>query len=222
LEAAGEDTAPCQERSSVRVYKARHDWRFRDAVRTPQYWTISIAMTATLLCVLTANSWAVTHLGQLGVSASVAAGVLSAAGAVSAISRAVGGALATRIDPKWLVVAALAGEGIGMAALSVGDSLGPLVVFAVAEGFGFGMCFFATAILLVNYFGPSDNPEIYGTYNLITTAAMIGPALGGFVADRFGGFTGVFQAYAIAMLAFVLVTATMRPPGDRPDKRSTY
>ncbi len=205
-----------------RVYRARTDWRFRDAIRTPQYWVIATAMTATLLCVLSANSWAVTHMGTLGVSAAIAAGVLSAGGAVSACSRAIGGALATRVDPKWLLVAALAGEAIGMAALSVADNWTAMVVFAAAEGFGFGMCFFATAILLVNYFGPADNPEIYGTYNLITTAAMVGPVLGGFVADRFGGFAGLFQAYAAVMLAIVALTATMRPPGERRGRHSTY
>jgi MFS transporter, OFA family, oxalate/formate antiporter len=215
------DGARAVEGGSSRVYRTQRDWRFRDAVRTSQYWVISLAMTAILLCVLTANSWVVTHLGTLGISTAIGAGVLSAGGAVSALSRAVGGALATRIDPKWLLVAALAGEVIGMAALSVADNWVALVIFATAEGFGFGMCFFATAILLVNYFGPGENPEIYGTFNLITTAAMVGPALAGFVADRFGGFAEVFQAYAVALLAMLAVTAMMRPPRERPDARST-
>jgi len=169
-------------------------------------------MRKTLLCVLTSSSWAFTHMGTLGVSASVAAGVLSADGAVSALSRALGGALATRIDPKRLLVAALVGETIGMAALSVADNWVAIIIFAVADGFGFGMCFFATAMLLVNYFGPSDNPEIFGTFNLITTAAMIGPATAGFFADKFGGFAGVFQGYVAVMLLIVVITATMRPP----------
>jgi MFS family permease len=101
-----------------------------------------------------------------------------------------------------------------MAALSVADNGVALVIFAVADGFGFGMCFFATAILLVNYFGPANNPEILGTFNLTTTAAMIGPALGGVVADRFGGFAGLFQAFAVALLAMIAITALMRPPRE--------
>lgn len=221
-ETAARESESSIERTSARVYRTRKDWRFRDAIRTPQYWIISIAMTATLLCVLTSNSWAVAHMGTLGVSAAVAAGALSAAGAVSAGARALGGALATRIDPKWLLAIAVAAEAAGMAALAVADSLVPIVIFAAAEGFGFGMAFFATAILLVNYFGPSDNPEIFGTFNLVTTAAMIGPALGGFVADRFGGFGGLFYAFAGAMLVIALLTATMRPPADRSHRRSTY
>jgi MFS family permease len=188
------------------------NWRFRDAVRTPQYWVISLSMTATLLCVLTTNSCAPAHLSALGISVSVAAGVLSTNGAVSALSRYLGGALATRIDPKWLLVAGLIGEGISMAALSVAGNRFALGVFAVAEGFGFGMCLLATALLLVNYFGSAENPEIYGTFNLITTLAMVGPYAAGLVKDLFGGFGALFQGYAVGMLLIVAVAAAMRPP----------
>jgi MFS transporter, OFA family, oxalate/formate antiporter len=188
------------------------DWRFREAIRTPQYWVISLAMTATLLCVLTTSSFAPAHMAALGISTGVAATVLSTNGAVGALSRYLGGALATRIDPKWLLVAGALGEGIGMAALSVADNHLALGIFAVSEGFGFGMCLLATTVLLVNYFGPSENPEIYGTFNLITTLAMVGPYIGGVIKDVFGGFGGLFQGCAVCMLLIVALVVAMRPP----------
>jgi OFA family oxalate/formate antiporter-like MFS transporter len=193
----------------------QRDWRFRDAIRTSQYWVISLSMTATLLCVLTTSTFAPAHMVALGVPAAVAAGVLSTNGAVGALSRYLGGALATRIDPKWLLVAGLLGEGIGMAALSVAGNPLALGIFAVSEGFGFGMCLLATTVLLVDYFGPSENPEIYGTFNLITTLAMVGPYVGGLMKDLFGGFGGVFQGCAVLMLLIVAMAAAMRPPKPR-------
>jgi MFS family permease len=195
-----------------RAPRGEADWRVRDAIRTPQYWIISLSMTATLQCVLTTSSFAPAHMASLGVSAGMAAFVLSSNGAVGALSRYLGGALATRIDPKWLLVAGLVGEGLGMLALSFAGNHVALGVFAVTEGFGFGMCLLATTLLLVNYFGPSENPEIYGTFNLITTIAMIGPYLGGVIKDLFGGFSGLFQGNAVLMLVIVLLAATMRPP----------
>jgi MFS transporter, OFA family, oxalate/formate antiporter len=201
---------------AAHVFHSRADWRFGDAVRTSQYWVISLSMTATLLCVLTTSSCAPAHMGALGISAGVAAAVLSTNGAVGALSRYLGGALATRIDPKWLLVAGLVGEGLGMAALSVADNRLALGIFAVAEGFGFGMCLLATTLLLVNYFGPSESPEIYGTFNLITTLAMIGPYVAGLIKDVFGGFGGLFQGYAVFMLLVVAMAAAMRPPRPKP------
>jgi MFS family permease len=102
-----------------------------------------------------------------------------------------------------------------MAALSVAGNRLALGVFAVSEGFGFGMCLLATTVLLVDYFGPSENPEIYGTFNLITTLAMVGPYVGGLMKDLFGGFGGVFQGCAVLMLLIVAMAAAMRPPKPR-------
>ena len=204
--------APDEETTSDRVFKTKADWRYRDALRTPQYYVIVAALTLTLFCTLTMNSWAFTHLGMLGISTALATLALSADGAVNALSRAVGGMLATRIDPKWLLVAALVGEMVGMLALSVADNPAALVLFALGEGFGFGMCFLATALLLLNYFGEKDNPELLGTMNFLTTAAMVGPVLAGYIAGKAGGFSMPFQLNAALLLIMIVFVIGMKPP----------
>lgn len=204
--------APNEETTSDRVFKTKADWRYRDALRTPQYYVIVAALTLTLFCTLTMNSWAFTHLGMLGISTALATLALSADGAVNALSRAVGGMLATRIDPKWLLVAALVGEMVGMLALSVADNPAALVLFALGEGFGFGMCFLATALLLLNYFGEKDNPELLGTMNFLTTAAMVGPVLAGYIAGKAGGFSMPFQLNAALLLIMIVFVIGMKPP----------
>ena len=207
--------AAAEEQSSDRVFKTSTDWRYRDALRTPQYYVIVAALTLTLFCTLTMNSWAFTHLSMLGVSAALATLALSADGAVNALSRALGGLLATRIDPKWLLVAALIGELTGMLALSVADNPATLIIFAIGEGFGFGVCFLATALLLLNYFGEKNNPELLGTMNFLTTVAMIGPVLAGYLSAKFGGFAIVFQMNAALLLIIIIITACMKPPQPR-------
>ncbi len=204
--------APGEEKTSDKVFKTKTDWRYRDALRTPQYYVIVAALTMTLFCTLTMNSWAFTHLGMLGISTALATLALSADGAVNAMSRALGGMIATRIDPKWLLVAALIGEMIGMVALSVADNPAALVIFAVGEGFGFGLCFLATALLLLNYFGEKDNPEILGTMNFMTTIAMLGPIVAGYIGDKAGGFSMAFQLNAALMLIVIIAVAVMKPP----------
>ena len=209
---AGNGDAPEEEKTSGKVFRTKTDWRYRDALRTPQYYVIVAALTLTLFCTLTMNSWAFTHLGMLGISTALATLALSADGLVNALSRALGGVLATRIDPKWLLVAALIGELVGMLALSVADNPALLFIFAVGEGFGFGVCFLATALLLLNYFGEKDNPELLGTMNFLTTAAMVGPVLAGYIAGKAGGFSMVFQLNAALLLIIILVVAAMKPP----------
>ena len=204
-----------EEKTSDRVFKTKTDWRYREVLLTPQYYVIVAALTLTLFCTLTMNSWAFTHLGMLGISTALATLALSADGAVNALSRALGGIIATRIDPKWLLVAALIGEMIGMLALSVADNPGALIFFAIGEGFGFGMCFLATALLLLNYFGEKDNPEILGTMNFITTAAMAGPVIAGYLGDKVGGFSIAFQLNAALLLIIIIAVALMKPPQQK-------
>jgi len=200
------------ESHSDNVYMTRFEWHFKDVIRTPQYYIIVAAMTMTLFGGVTTNSWAVSHMGNLGVLVAIAAGALSAQALVNSSSRAFGGILATSVDPKWLLASALAGEVIGMLALSYADNMTMIVLFAIGEGYGFGMCMFATTILLVNYYGPKEAPKTMGTMYLITTVAMFGPVLGGYVADRYGGFAGVFQAYAVVLALILVAVVMMRPP----------
>ena len=200
------------EKHSSSVYRTQFEWHFGDVLRTPQYYVIVAAMTITLIGGVTTNSWAVTHMGNLGVVIAIAAGALSAQALVNSSSRAIGGILATRIDPKWLLVSGLVAEIIGMLALGSADNMTMMVLFAVGEGYGFGMCLFSTTILLVNYYGPKEAPKTMGTMHLITTLAMVGPVLGGMVADKLGGFADVFRTYAVLMAICLIAVVLMRPP----------
>ena len=208
---AAADTPGAEKRSDA-VFVTQTDWQLRQVLRTPQYFIIVAALTMTLFGGVTTNTWAVTHMGNLGIPVAIAAGALSTHALINAFSRAFGGALATWLDPKWLLASALMAEIIGMIALSVADNPIAIAVFVVGEGYGFGMCLFATTMLLVNYYGPKEAPKTMGTMHLITTIAMLGPVLGGYVADTYGSFAGVFQAYAVVMLGCLLAVALMQPP----------
>ena len=207
-----EAATPLAEKRSHRVYKTATDWDYKDVIRCPQFYVIVAAMSMTLFCTVTMSSWAVVHMGTLGISTAIAATALSTQALFNAISRAFGGIFATIIDPKWLLVAALIAEIVGMLALSVADDPVMVALFVFGEGCGFGLCLYATTILLINYFGPEQTPEILGALNLITTVAMLGPILGGYVAVNFEGFAIVFQGYAVGLLIIAVVVALMRPP----------
>ncbi|WP_414902408.1 CynX/NimT family MFS transporter [Sphingomonas flavalba] len=198
--------------SDGRVHRSQQEWTFKQVIRTPQYYIIVFSLTLILLCSVTMNSWAFTHMMALGVTTTMAAAVLSAQAVVNALSRVIGGTLANHIDPKWLLVSALAADVVGMAALSYADHPIGLWLFAIGDGYGFGMCYFATTMLLVNYFGAKVNPEILGAMNFITTLAMIGPALAGMMSESLGGFVWVFRGCALLLLLFVVVVIAMRPP----------
>ncbi len=200
------------EKHSDSVYVTKIDWAFADVIRTPQFYIIVAALTISLFTGVTTNTWAVAHMGNLGVAMAVAAGALSAHALINSSSRVLGGLLATRVDPKWLLASAMVAEVIGMFALAVADNETAIILFAIGEGYGFGMSMFATTVLLLNYYGPGEAPRTMGTMYLISTIAMLGPVVAGFVADRFGGFSSVFYAYALVSGLCLIAVVTMKPP----------
>ncbi len=195
-----------------KVYVTDIDWPYAAVIKTPQFYILVASMTLTLLCGLTMNAAAPSHLAGLGVSAAIIAGALSGTALLNALSRGLGGILSSRIDPKWLLVTALFAEAVGMVALGYGQGFFAIAIFAIGEGYGFGMCLFATTVLLVNYFGPHRNPELLGTLNLITTIAMVGPFIAGWIAEQTGGFASVFYGLGAIMLAMTLAALVMQPP----------
>ena len=212
LEEEAEETELATEERSGHVYKTTRDWAYKEVMCCPQFYIIVAAMSMTLFCTVTVSSWAVVHMGTLGITTTIAATALSIQALLNALSRAFGGILATRIDPKWLLLSALLAQVVGMLGLSVADHPVTIALFVFGEGYGFGMCLFSTTILLINYFGPKRNPEILGTLNLITTVAMVGPLIAGFVGDTWGGFAIIFQSYAFFLLVIAVAVFLMRPP----------
>ncbi len=201
------------------ITDATGKWTYGQVLRTGQYYVIVASITIILFCGTTVASWAVTHLNNLGLATSVAAGALSAQALINALSRGFGGAMTRFVSAKWLLVSGVAAAIVGNVALAFADNAIMLALFAIGEGYGFGMVFFATTVLIVDYYGRDIYPELLGTKNFITTLAMLGPVSAGFIAERFDGFGIVFIGYA-SLLVLVLIAAIMMRQPTPPDQES--
>ena len=76
-----------------------------------------------------------------------------------------------------------------------------MLVYAVGIGVGYGLTFFASTILLLDYFGRGPNLELFAAVNLISTVGAGGPAFAGFVADHTGSFVPAFTILAVLVRA---------------------
>ncbi len=191
---------------------AAEGWGVREALLHPAFWVITGAYTVYLLCGVTVNFAAVRHLGERGVAAGAAAGLLAAENLLNAGARAAGGALGRRVDPKRLVMAALAFLIVGMAALATTHGGWTTWLYAAGVGCGYGLSYLATAVLLLRWFGPRRNLELFSVMALVSTLAAVGPWAAGVIHDRTGGFTpALWTGAALSALALAVVAAT-RPP----------
>jgi MFS family permease len=191
-------------------------WDMRAALQTPQFWIIAAAYSGFLISGFTANSVSVAHLTQHGVTAVVAGGMMSIEALANAGARLAGGVLVRFISARMLLVIALACLIAGLLALGVGRSLPMLLVYAVGIGVGFGLAFFASTILLLDYFGRRPYLELFAMVNLISTSAAVAPTLAGLTRDVTGGFMPFFVTLSLLIGALLLTVMMMRPPRKRP------
>lgn len=191
-------------------------WSWRDALRTHQFWIIAAAFSAFLFCGITANAASVAHLIQHGASMAVAGGMLSVSALLNAGARLAGGLLTRFINARLLLVLSLLLLVAGLLALSVAQTLPVMLIYAAGIGIGYGLTFFASTILLLDYFGRAPNLELYSVVNLISTVGAVAPALAGMTRDATGTFTPFFLILAAGVTLVMLAVLVMRPPHRRP------
>ena len=190
-------------------------WSFRDALQTPQFWTIAAAFVAFQFCGITASSVSEAHLTQHGVAAIVAGSMMSAEALVNSSARFAGGILTRFVSAKTLLSASLACLVVGMLALGVARDLPMMLVYAVGIGIGYGLTLFAATILLLDYFGRGPYLELFSAVNLISTVGAVAPTLAGLTRDRIGSFTPFFMGLAVLVTLVLLAVIMMRTPHPR-------
>ena len=191
---------------------APREWSLKEALRAPAFYLVGGALMAAYFCGVSVSSWAVTHLTGLGLSAGFASAMLSLHAASNAIARAAGGLAVKSFKARHLLIAGLGAEALGMFALSFASTGAVAVIFALFEGFAFGMILFATTVLTIEYFGLKNSPAILGAMNLFATVAMLGPTLTGLTGDLFGGFSPIFMIYGGGAATLAAAALFIRNP----------
>jgi OFA family oxalate/formate antiporter-like MFS transporter len=187
-------------------------WPVKAALRTPQFAILAAAYSIFLFVGITVNAVTVAHLMSRGVTAAVAGGMMSVEALINAGARLLGGVIVRWINAKTLLLLALTMTIAGLLALSAARDLPMMLVFATGVGVGYGLTFFASTILLLDYFGRAPNLELFAAINLISTIGAGGPAFAGFVADHTGSFVPAFTILEGLVLLVLIAVALMRRP----------
>jgi len=188
------------------------DWTVKAALRTRQFAVLAAAYSIFLFVGITVNAVSVAHLMNHGITAAVAGGMMSAEALINAGARLAGGVLVRWIGAKILLLLSLAMLIIGLLALSAAHDMPLMLIYAVGIGVGYGLTFFASTILLLDYFGRAPNLELFAIVNLISVVGSGGPAFAGFVADHTGSFVPAFTILEGLVLLVLIAVAFMRPP----------
>ena len=158
---------------------------------------------------------------SLGISLSQA-GILSGMFSLTAlVVRPFSGALADRLNQKYLILFATFLMASGTFGLSISSSLPMLMLFRIIQGIGFAINGTTCIALATNFMPPEQISQGIGYFtmsNLIATT--FGPTLGLSLSELFG-YTAVFRVAALSPLAAALFVLTVSNKKETSTRRSS-
>ena len=194
------------------VFRNAVDWSYREAIATPQFMIIAATMVVTMMCMITVNSAAVTHLADHGLSPGFGASMLALQALAATLAKGASGPIGERFEPRLMLAFGLVAEAAGILALGWVHGEATAYLFAILFGLGWGSAYFAANMLAINYFGVRNSSAILSMVWLLTTVATGGPLLAGIVSDQFGTYAPVFEGMGVLLLVVAGFVAFSRPP----------
>lgn len=189
----------------------------RRAVRSRDFWLLSLTFLA---CGFTSNGIIGTHFmaycGDLGLTATFAAGLLALMGAFNFVGTLASGYLTDRVDPRLLLAVYYVVRGLSLALLPLLPPGLAFTAFAVLFGLDYIATVPPTTALTADTFGRANVGTVYGW---IFCAHQVGAALaswlGGEVRDVLGSYGPAFLASAVLAVCAGLLALGISAPARR-------
>ncbi|MFC7542548.1 MFS transporter [Siccirubricoccus deserti] len=184
----------------------------RQALGTRQF----VVLAATFFACCLAHSGPIFHVVSYavvcGLSSMAAVSVYSLQGLAGLGGRLLLGVLADRHGAKPVLIGGLLLQALAIGAFLPARSLGEFYAVAAVFGLAYGGVMPLYAVLARDYFGPRIMGTVFGAATMVSCLGMAaGPAVGGWIFDRFGSYAGMhFSSLAIGLGA-VAIAFTFPP-----------
>ncbi len=208
------EPAPTGSTGTVTELERDDGFTVREALRTRQFWFISLGHGSALLVVSAVMVHLFTHLTEsLGYTLTQAGAINIVIPVSQVVGTIVGGVLGDRVSKRGLGVGSMLLAGVALLVLVAANSLWMIFVFALAHGLAWGTRGPILLALRADYFGRRDFGKIMGLSQLVmTTGMMTGPLFAGLMRDITGGFeTGFTVLAVISLLGALLIVFSPRP-----------
>ncbi len=196
---------------------AQRGYTLRGALHSPAFWILFAAYTLVTAVGLLLLAHLVSYALAVGLTPTAAAWLLSASAVGSGLGRVAMGWLSDRVGRLPCLIGASIAEAAFLIALVALTGPAALLLLSVATGFAFGTWLTLYGPTATDLFGMRSAGAIYGAlYLSYGIGGLLGPTLGGAIADASGSYRPVFLAAAgVVMLgALLFITAMQVAPGQ--------
>jgi MFS family permease len=147
-----------------------------------------------------------------GLPAMAAVSVYSLQGLAGLGGRLLLGVLADRHGAKLVLIGGLLLQAVAIGAFLAARSLGEFYAVAAVFGLAYGGVMPLYAALARDYFGPRIMGTVFGAATMVSCVGMaVGPAVGGWIFDRFGSYAGMHLSSEAIGLGAVAIAFTFPP-----------
>jgi MFS family permease len=186
------------------------------ALRSPQFIVLGLTFFA---CCATHSGpifHTISYAMVCGIPAMAAVTIYSVEGFAGLGGRLLLGVLADRYGAKPILIAGLVIQALAAAAFLAVSRLGEFYAVAAVFGLAYGGVMPLYAVLARGYFGPHIMGTVFGAATMISALGMaLGPLLGGWIFDSFGGYAWLYISSFVIGLGAVAI-AIFFPPLPRP------
>ena len=192
---------------------AEEDFTWREALRTPAFWIISVCHALALVAISATGVHQVAYMEEdLGLTGASAALVVVVLSSVMMVCQPVGGFLGDRYSKRHIAAVCLLGHGVAMVLLAMATGFGSLMVYAVVQGLAWGTRGPIITAMRGEYFGRKDFALINGYSQVVMMMGMIvGPLLAGFMADNYSYSSGFLIISGMVGAGSVLFLVMRKP-----------
>ena len=196
-----------------RIPPAPHGISLKQAVRKRDFWMMSGAYCAAFICLALVTTHIVPYASDTGLSAPMAAGVLSLMGAGSIVGRIGLGAVSDRFGRKQTLAASLFLGTLMMIWLTLFKEPWTLYFYAAVFGLSYGGWVALYPSLTGEVFGLASLGAVFGGISIgAGLGSAVGPTVAGYIFDASRSYqlAFIFSA-ALAGAAFLLILMVRNP-----------
>lgn len=200
----------------------RADFTLKQALRTREFWTISVAAMGCCVAHSDILLHGVSYMTDCGISAPVAANVVGLMAVFGMIGKISSGLLADRIGARWALVGFLTLQAVMILFLLAAREPASFYLWAVLFGVGFAGPMPIYSMLFRQYFGTRAIGSLLGSFFILSSFGMgMGGLMGGVLHGMLGSYTVPFLISAGGGFMAAILILTLPSAGRRGRSRAS-
>ena len=211
------DGDPAQpEPAAASALAAGPEWQPGQLLRHRDFWCIGLSVGLTFAVTQSVLASLVPYATDAGVDGKQAALLVSSLSVCSILGKLLFGALAERVDKRWLLLTVVAFTLLELATLIVQPGFGWLLLICGIAGFALGGELPVWAAIIAERFGPRSFGTVMGLMNPINMVCSLGAiSYVGVAYDRSGGYSQPFTVFLGVAVAAAVMTLLISRPASR-------